>query len=277
MNVAETLRGLARRWYIVVPGLVVAVALAVGAWMVVKPTYERSGSQLLVPGVGSFAPYTGNPFLNLAGLDQAVDVVVDVMNSDDVAGRIMEEHPGALVTVSRDPLSSGPTLLFTVTARSDADARQVLRLMIDQTATVVDQLQEKENIGAKYRIQVMQVAIDNHSTLSQKPRLKAAAGAGLGFGVFTVLLAALVDGLARARRGRRHGEGIPSGSPAADESEHAPEEFETSKAALPIDYSNHEPVRDGNVSASGADRHRWDRSLSSDSADLEGAAPAQRR
>ncbi len=205
MNLSDTLRGFAMRWYIVVIGLIIAGGLAVAAWMVVKPTYERTGSQLLVPGAGSFAPGTGNPFLNLAGLDQAADVVIGVMNSDAVAGRIMNQHPGTVVTVSRDWQSSGPTLLFTVTARSDAEAEQGLASISDQTTVVLDRLQNTEKIRGKYRMKVMPIAVDDHSTLSQKPRLRAAGAVGAAFAVLTVLLAALVDGLARARRPAVHG------------------------------------------------------------------------
>ena len=37
MNLADTLRGLWRRWYIVIPGLVLTILVAIAAWQVIKP------------------------------------------------------------------------------------------------------------------------------------------------------------------------------------------------------------------------------------------------
>ena len=47
MTLVGTLRGLLRRWYVVVPGLVLAVAAAVGCYLTVAPQYERTATQLL--------------------------------------------------------------------------------------------------------------------------------------------------------------------------------------------------------------------------------------
>ena len=65
---------LGRRWYITLPGLLLAGLLAFGAWYVVPPSYQRSASEFLVPGTGSL-PENANPFLYLSGLSQVADVL----------------------------------------------------------------------------------------------------------------------------------------------------------------------------------------------------------
>ena len=41
MKFTETLRKLWRRWYIVLPGIIVAAAAAAGVWNVIPPGYEQ--------------------------------------------------------------------------------------------------------------------------------------------------------------------------------------------------------------------------------------------
>ncbi|WP_405372083.1 MULTISPECIES: hypothetical protein [unclassified Microbacterium] len=204
MNIAETLRSLLRRWYIVVPGLLAAAALAVGMWHVQKPEYQRSATQMLLPGTAS-VPDGGNPYIYIGGLTQAADVVVRALGSRNVIEDVVGDRPNVEVEVSRDPSASGPLILVSVTAGSDADAEAVLARLVTRTTRVLGDLQDQEDISAASRIKIIPVAIDETSVLMQRDRLIAAAGAGLGAVALTLVLAVGVDGLvvARARRKRR--------------------------------------------------------------------------
>jgi hypothetical protein len=202
MNLADTLQLLRRRWYIVVPGLLVACVLAFSAWIVVKPTYERSATQLLLPGAGSFAPNTGNPFLNLANVSQATDALISAMNSEAVAGKIADEHPKTTVVVARDWGNSGPSVRYTVTARSDAQADEILGLIVAQTNIVLAQLQDQEHVRGSYRIKAIPITFDTESTVGQKSRIRATAVVGVGAAALTIVLTALVDRMAVQRRRR---------------------------------------------------------------------------
>lgn len=210
MNVAEILRSLRRRWYIVVPGILAAIALAVGAWTVVQPSYERSASQMLLPGTDS-VPEGGNPYIYIGGLTQAADVVVRALGSNNVMESIAEEYPGAQVQVSRDPSSSGPMILITVTAPTDEGASAVLDALVAQTAVVMEELQDLEEIPQNNRISVIPVTVDEQSVPQQRNRVTAAAAAGMGGVVLVLLLTVLVDGLIISRaRTRRRQVGSPS-------------------------------------------------------------------
>lgn len=199
MNMADTARGLWRRWYILIPGLLVACALTVGAWLLVKPSYHRSATELLIPSSGSFAPNTGNPFLNLDGLNGAADVMVGSLGGDDVAGKIMGDYPNVKVAIGRDPANSGPALLYTVTASSDAESKTVLRLFVGKTDGVLDQLQNDQSIPEKYRVKAISITFDNVSTVDQKTRVTLTALVGIGVTILTILLTAAIDGLLRRR------------------------------------------------------------------------------
>lgn len=199
MNLVDTLRGFARRWYIVVPGVVVAAALAFGAWHVVKPQYVRTATQVLLPGTGSLPATSPNPYLFISGLTDAADVVVRAVGSSNGIDDITARYPGVTVQVTRDPTTSGPVILTTVTAGDDKDAAEVLELLVQRTSTTLEQLQTEEKIAPRYHITVIRLSVDDKSELKQRKRLLATGGSAGGVLFLTLLLASVIDGLRRRR------------------------------------------------------------------------------
>lgn len=206
MTLIGTLRGLVRRWYIVVPGMILAVAVAIGAFTLVTPGYERSATRLLLPGLGTVPEGATNPYLFLGGLTQAADILVRSVGGDETIGELVAAHPGLEVSVTRDPTSSGPVILLTVTAESDADAEMALDTLIAQSTRTLERLQTEQNVRPTDRITLTTLTHSPESTLQQRTRILVSVGAGLGVAVLTVILASLVDGLARTRqaRSRKH-------------------------------------------------------------------------
>ena len=148
MNIAETLRGLMRRWYVLIPGLLLAVGAAAYLWMHTPPTYQRSASQLLLPAeatlpeieikveggtAGEVETLAPNPFLYLGGLNTAADVLVSAVQGAPAVAAAAERYEGAEITVRRDPMSSGPMLHVDVTAPSDEAAAALFVMMIAET------------------------------------------------------------------------------------------------------------------------------------------------
>jgi len=203
LNLADTLQGLWRRWYVVIPGLILTIAVAISAWQVIEPDYERVGTQLLLPGLASI-PESGNPYLYLGGLSQAADVVVTAMSSERELDALLRDYPGAEIVITRDPLTSGPQILTTVTARSNAEAGKILVDTMVRTTQVLGNLQNVSGITARNRIGIEAITVDNQSTLVQKTRLLGVVGATLGMLLITLLVAGLVEGL--SARKRRDGE-----------------------------------------------------------------------
>lgn len=210
MNLADVTHGLRRRWYIVIPGLLLAVATAVAAWFVVDPGYERSATQLLLPGARSM-PEEGNPFLFLGGLTNAADVLVRAVGSENVINDIDEEYPGVEIEVTRDGSTAGPVILITVTAPTDETAGAVLETLVARTSDVLEELQADEGITAENRMTVIPVTIDETSVPQQRDRYLAVALAGIGVALLVIVVASLADGLAlqRRRRGKRGADDEP--------------------------------------------------------------------
>lgn len=205
MNLSGTLRALLRRWYIVVAGVILAGIAGYFSWTHIAPQYERSASQLLMPGAGSLPSDKANPYLFLGGLLQAADVIVRVAGTNDVVAELLQEHPGTQVSVVRDPSSSGPVILTTVSASSDAIAKEVLDQVVKQTAVELDKLQTSEKIDARDRISVTTLTVDQQPTLQQRKRLVATGGATAGILALSLVVASIVDGLVLARTRKRAG------------------------------------------------------------------------
>jgi hypothetical protein len=204
MNISDTLRGLLRRWYIVIPGLILTIAVAVAAWQMINPKYERVGVQLLLPGATSI-PDEGNPYLYLGGLSQASDVLVTAMSSEQEVDTLIEDYPGAELVIRRDPVTSGPQILITVTAGSDADAGKILRAAVARSTVVLESLQDINGITPGNRMSLKSIAVDTQSTLVEKTRLLGVVGAALAMLLLTLLTAGLVDGLSARKRLRASG------------------------------------------------------------------------
>jgi hypothetical protein len=201
MNFADTLRGLLRRWYIVVPGILLSAGLAASVWSMVPPGYERSSTQLLVPGTESI-PAGANPYLFLGGLTPAADVLARAVGSENAKHEVAEDFPGVAIEVTRDNSTAGPVILVAVTAATDDDAEEVLGLLVDRTTSVLDEIQEAEAIAADNRVTLMPITVDSQSVLDQRTRFIAVAATGLAATAITLFLAAAVEGWSQRRRNR---------------------------------------------------------------------------
>ncbi|MDQ4214268.1 hypothetical protein [Microbacterium capsulatum] len=235
MNIADTMGGFVRRWYIAVPGIILALVAGFGTFIAVQPGHQRTSTQLLLPGSGTIPVGTTNPYLFLGGLTQAADIVVRVMRSDEVLGPIVKDYPGTDVLVERDPTVSGPVIQITVTGKTDAATEDVLAALIDETKVELDRLQTQQKVKTDDRISVSTLTLDTQSTLQQKTRILISAGVALGLVVLTLIVASLIDGLARRphKAGRRGGRGRVKGD--ARRRRAAPGESSQDELLDPID------------------------------------------
>lgn len=217
MKPAETLGRLLRRWYIVVPGLMLAAIAAVGAWNFVGPEYERSGTQMLLPGEGNLPEGVTNPFLFIGGLALPADVIVQSVNGQGALTDVLADHPGAEVVIQRAP-GSAPVIKTTVTYPDDVGAARALQQVMAHTVATLEELQSTEGVALDSRIEIATLTVDNESTLLQRTRMVVAAVVGFGVVVVVLIFAALIDGSVR-RRPRRTRRRIRPSTDAADPAE----------------------------------------------------------
>lgn len=200
MKLADVIGALRRRWYVLVVGVIVAAAAAYGAWTVVPPEYERSASQLLLPGEATI-PDDANPYLFVGGLYQVADILVRAIGPDDIA-QATADAPGASIAVSRDT-AAGAVMLVTVSASSEEDADAVLATALQLIEKRLGELQDEQGIPTDERVDLVPLTHDSASVVVQKNRILVTGVVGLVIAMLSVAIAVLGDTLIRLRRRRR--------------------------------------------------------------------------
>jgi len=204
MILAEMLRGILRRWYIVLVGLLLAGGAAFAVWTIVPPGYERMAAVLLLPGEGTLPEGATNPYLYLGGLNTATDVVVGASSREVSLEAILEEVPGAEITIQRDGSTSAPVISIHVTGETAADAARAMDLLLVHVETTLADLQTQEEVPRSQRITTQQLYVDAESTVDQKNRIIMSGAVGGGVLFLSLIIAVVIDMLVlRSRRRRR--------------------------------------------------------------------------
>jgi hypothetical protein len=206
MKLADVIGALRRRWYIVLTSILLAVGAASFAWTTVPPQYERSGTQLLLPGLATI-PEDANPYLYVGGLYQIADVIVRAVGPEDISAAV-QEYPGTEVAVTRDQ-AAGAVVIVTVTASSDEAATAVLDDMLVVTEETLQELQDDQSIPDNERVSFTPLTKSAESVVVQKTRMLVTALAGIGVLVLGAGITMLVDNLLRSRRRAHRSTALP--------------------------------------------------------------------
>lgn len=122
MDLAEIFRVMRRRWYVLVPGLLLTVALTVGAYVRVPVNYQSQSTVALLNSQKGTVAFDGNPFLSTqTSLTGMADILARNLNSDaSVADLRAQGATGTTVAKIADN-ALGPLIWLTVTG-TDKDA-----------------------------------------------------------------------------------------------------------------------------------------------------------
>lgn len=207
MVLRDLVRALLRRWYLLLLGLILAVSAMYVTWDRVEQRFTAEGSLLLLPPPSSIERILpnrrdGNPLLYLGDLNQARDVVISLMSSDEVREAFADEFPASTYTVSTDPLSSGPIVVITVDAPEPRTALTAVRQISSEVTTRLRQAQSELSVDKDSQIGVMVLTRPADAEMQNRSQVRATVMVGGAIMVSSVLLVAVIDGLISARRRR---------------------------------------------------------------------------
>ncbi|MDZ5660555.1 hypothetical protein HN031_03110 [Nocardioides sp. zg-1308] len=197
-------RTLRRRWYLSL--VVMALTVAATAYVVrdVGPSYEAEGSALVFPPASSIrsegaTKTVGNPYLELAGVAQARDVVIRTLKSRTVQTDWGEQFPGMSYEATPDFTNSAPIILFTVEGGTSTGAAAALDDLMARVPLILVDLQEGLGLSEDGFVTARKLTQDARPAIVRKNQIRAglltaAAAGGLG-----LLLLALVDSLLGVR------------------------------------------------------------------------------
>ena len=157
--VLEVLWALARRWYVVVVGLLLTGGLTYGAISASPPEYHARGLVLLLPSDAAVGK-GGNPFLQLSGLEQPAGILVASFSSAPARAAVGQRSPTADYTVGIDDSTRGPVIAVDVTAASEPETMDTLTYLVERIPAEL-----RPMLPADYAEQIVQ-EVDNKVRLA---------------------------------------------------------------------------------------------------------------
>lgn len=194
MKLTDLLGALRRRWILTFVCLALTAGLGVGAAQLVGQRYTVTAHVLFLPPTATVAT-AANPYMQLGGLYQAVELVGVALSDQETTAEIKAMSSEAVVSVVQDPQSSAPLLLITVVDTDRARTLQILDVMLAKVPARLDELQAAIDIRQANRVTSMVLTKDDLAEPTGLDQLRAiilAVAAGL---LLTTLLVALLDGV----------------------------------------------------------------------------------
>jgi hypothetical protein len=147
---------------------------------------------------------TGNPYLDLIGLNSARDILIRTLTSQSERDALGDAHPGADYRLAADATSSGPIILVEVSAPTGQEALAAQSMLLEDIPVALEALQAGLGLAPQELITVREVTVDERTEAVHKSQLRAAIVASAFVITAALVLIGLVDGLLAARpRSRR--------------------------------------------------------------------------
>jgi len=226
LDLKEFAAALLRRWYFTVAVVVVSVMAGVAIAQLVGARYSAVATTVLIPPQSKVSSATQktdyappNPLLYMSGLSQARDLLVRAMGAEQVAEEFQSGIPSGTYQVTPDPVSSSPSVVVTVEAKSPEQALAGLDLLIHRIPTTLAAIQQQVGVGSDDAITTLSLTTDTKPEVNRKAQVQAAIVATAFALLMGFLALGYFDGAAMGhpRRHRRLGPAPgPPGGPASN-------------------------------------------------------------
>lgn len=207
MSLGDVLRLLARRWLVVLLGL---VATGGGCYQVLErvgPDYQASSQMLFVlPPESTGAETPSNPLLNLPeGLATTASLVAGNLSTKDTERALAREGATADYAVALVP-GAGPLLVITAKDKDPEIALATRDALMELVDAELNVLQTEQDAPQGQLISTTTAGVSSRAEVLPGSRMRALVAAAAAGVLATLLLAALTDralGLLRRRSERR--------------------------------------------------------------------------
>jgi hypothetical protein len=233
----NSLKVLARRWYIVAAGLLVTLAGAVGVNSLISPSYTAAGSLVLaVPPNLPERAASSNPYLAYGNLAVAARVVASGMNQPSVVREQRSKGATGDFVVDLDPERTSPIITVNGTADSAAEAIKTVEVVSQGVQQLLADRQKSLGAPQNTWITANNVVVPEEANQAIGSRLRAVS-AVLVLGIIgTLTLAFAIEGMAQGRAAPAPGAADrlrSAGTPAAPPLPPEPEQYPPAAPAYP--------------------------------------------
>jgi hypothetical protein len=219
MDLAEIFRVTRRRWYVLLPGLLLTAGLVAAVVLLVPVTYQSQSTVQLLNSPKATVAYGGNPFLSTqTSLTGMADSLARNLNSDGSVRELKSRGATGTFEAKIADNAQGPLMWLTVTGTDRAAVLASDRILTAYATDRLKQFQEQQSVDPKAMIQMMTIVVPQPPVAQTKTRLEYMIMAG-GMGLVLSLIAVFY---VEARRRPRPVVTPEEPAPAVDAPEPAP-------------------------------------------------------
>lgn len=199
MGLAAFLKVVRRRWYVLLLGLLLTVAVASGAAITTPPSYTARGLVLVLPS-REVLKKSPNPLLDLDGLVLPTQVLVSYYASANVQAQLKKAAPTADVTVSLDDSTGGPIIAVDVSDPTSAGTIKTLNYVVGSIAPDLARIQAQMGAPPGSTLSSTPLVVDKTAQSDRKSQVRVTVAAAVAGLAVTAFLIFAVDGIALRRR-----------------------------------------------------------------------------
>ncbi|MFC9812654.1 O-antigen ligase family protein [Streptomyces virginiae] len=216
MSIREMGAVLRRRWYVIVPAILLSLLAALHLYRSVPVAYQSQSSVALLDSsaAAKLPPAFGNPISNAGGaLVVTADVLIRTLSGADAARELHSLGVTDPYTVGFAANTSGPLLTLTVTGTDREKVLEETNLLTGFAGEQLNALQAAAKVQPAYMVQTAPVVLPQTPVPQLKSRYQQVLGVlilGVGGGF---VLSFVADALLAARRRRRERAAEAAGTP----------------------------------------------------------------
>ena len=226
MDLAEIFRVMRRRWYVLLPGLLLAAGLTVAVALVVPVTYQSQSTVVLLNSQKATRAYDGNPFLSTqTSLTGMADSLARNLNSDASIRALKSRGATGTFEAKLADNAQGPLMWLTVTGTDESSVLASDRILTAYAKERLEAFQEQQSVDKNAMITMMTIVAPQNPVAQTKTRLEYMIMAGGAGFVLSMVATFYVEARKRSRVPEQEPEPDPEPEPEA-ELEEAPAEPE---------------------------------------------------
>ncbi|MFD8388630.1 Wzz/FepE/Etk N-terminal domain-containing protein [Streptomyces sp. NPDC059680] len=204
MDLAEIFRVMRRRWYVLLPGLLLTAGLTVAVALLVPVTYQSQSTVVLLNSQKATLAYDGNPFLSSqTSLTGMADSLARNLNSDGSVRALKSRGAKGTFEAKLADNAQGPLMWLTVTGTDRAAVLSSDRILTAFAKERLDQFQQQQSVAPKAMIRMTTVVPPQNPVAQTKTRLEYMVMAGCLGLVLSLVAVFYVEARRRSRSSAR--------------------------------------------------------------------------
>ncbi|MFF7357083.1 MULTISPECIES: Wzz/FepE/Etk N-terminal domain-containing protein [Streptomyces] len=179
MDLAEIVRVMRRRWYVLLPGLLLTAALTVAVALLVPVTYQSQSTVVLLNSQKATVAYDGNPFLSTqTSLTGMADSLARNLNSDVSVRELKSRGATGTFEAKLADNAQGPLMWLTVTGTDKAAVLTSDRILTAYAEQRLGQFQKQQSVAPKAMIRMTTIVAPQTPAAQTKTRIEYLVMAG---------------------------------------------------------------------------------------------------